>query len=213
MGDDRGVKQRAVWIAVLAMFLFAFLAHAVASGPADRFDLAVRDTVHVWASPQLTFAMRGITLLGSVAFLVPLGALIVWRLITTGRSGAAALLVIAALGGEALDNGLKLFFARLRPEAFFGLPEPSTYSFPSGHSMASFCFYGALAIIAMPDARSRRARWAIAAGAAGLIGLVGLSRIYLGVHYPTDVLGGYLAGAAWLATIQAVRGRSYVRSA
>jgi undecaprenyl-diphosphatase len=212
MGDDRGVKLQALWIAAMSVALFAWLAHAVAWGPADRFDLAVRGTIHTWASPQLTFAMRGITLLASPAFLLPFGALIVWQLMATGRRGAATLLLIAALGGEALDQGLKLFFARPRPEAFFGLPEPETYSFPSGHSMGSCCFYGALAIIAMAGAQSRRARWAIAAGAVALIALVGLSRIYLGVHYPTDVLGGYLAGLAWLAVIEGVRMRPDVRS-
>jgi undecaprenyl-diphosphatase len=70
--------------------------------------------------------------------------------------------------------------------------------------MASGCFYGALAMIAGERSRSRAARGAIWVGAVALIGCVGLSRIYLGVHYPTDVLGGYLAAVAWLALIAAV---------
>jgi undecaprenyl-diphosphatase len=206
MGDDRGVERRKVWIAVVAMLLFAWLAYAVAGRPAERFDLAVRDTVHVCASPQLTFAMRGFTLLGSAWFLVPLGILLVCLLIATGQRAEAALLVVAALGGEAIDQALKLFFERPRPTAYFNYPQPDTYSFPSGHSMASCCFYGALAMIAVARAGSRRSRWAIAAGAVALIALVGLSRVYLGVHYPSDVLGGYLAGVAWLAIIQSVSG-------
>jgi undecaprenyl-diphosphatase len=196
-------RPDAAVIAVLAAILFAYLAMAVARGPAGRFDLAVRDTVHSWASPQLTYAMRGFTLLGSSAILVPLGILLAWRLLVAGRRAAVVLLVVAALGGEAWDQGLKLLFHRERPEAFFGLA-PDNYSFPSGHSMASGCFYGALAMIAAERSRSRARRGAIWVGAVALIGCVGLSRIYLGVHYPTDVLGGYLVAVAWLALIAAV---------
>lgn len=148
--------------------------------------------------------MRGCTLLGSALFLVPLGAFLAWRLTRMGRRPAAILLVVAALGGEALDEALKLLFARPRPAAFFGLAQPETYSFPSGHSMASCCFYGALAMIAAARARSRARRWAIWAGAAALIVCIGFSRIYLGVHYPSDVLGGYLAAVAWLALLHGV---------
>lgn len=195
-------RRIAALIALIAVLLFGWLAYTIAYAPAERFDLSVRDAVHVWASPQLTFAMRGFTILGSEAFLVPLGLILVWRLIVNGRRRAAALLVIAALGGEAWDQGLKLFFRRARPEPFFGIPQPNTYSFPSGHSMASFCFYGAVAMIAIAQVRSGARRWAIGVGVAALALMVGFSRIYLGVHYPTDVIGGYLAGVAWLSVIR-----------
>jgi undecaprenyl-diphosphatase len=201
---ERAMGFRAAAAALLAVVLFGWLAHTVAREPADPFDLAIREAVHAWASPPLTFAMRGITLLGSTMFLVPFGTFLVWWLVKTGRRRAAVLLILAALGGEAIDQGLKLLFARPRPDAFFGLAQPETYSFPSGHSMASCCFYGALAIILASQAGSRSRRFAIWAGAVALIAAVGFSRIYLGVHYPTDVLGGYLAGVAWLSLLQAV---------
>src|ERR1051326_3170744 len=102
-----------------------------------------------------------------------------------------------------MDEGLKLLFERHRPEAYFGLVEPLGYSFPSGHSMASCCFYGGLALIAAGRARSRGMRWGIYSGAAMVIGGIGLSRVYLGVHYPTDVLGGYTAALAWLVLVWA----------
>ena len=196
-------RPGAAAIAAVAAILFVYLATAVAHGPAGRFDLAVRDTVHSWASPPLTYAMRGVTLLGSSAILVPLGIVLAWRLLARGRREAVVLLAVAALGGEAWDQGLKLLFHRERPEAFFGLA-PDNYSFPSGHSMAAACFYGSLALIAAERSRSHARRRAIWAGAGALIGSIGLSRIYLGVHYPTDVLGGYLAAVAWLALIAAV---------
>jgi membrane-associated phospholipid phosphatase len=197
---------------VLSAVLFGWLAHTVAGGPAGRFDLAVRGLVHAWASPPFTLAMRGITLLGSTIFLVILGGGLAWRWIARGRGDAAVLLAAAALGGELLDQSLKLLYARPRPEPFFGLEQPETYSFPSGHSMTSACFFAAVAMIAAEQARSRGRRCAIWAGAAAVIGLIGFSRIYLGVHYPTDVLGGYLGAVAWLALIRAVMGRNRGRS-
>lgn len=198
----RSRPYSAALIALAAALLFAWLARAVASSPAARFDLAVRGAVHAWASPQITFVMRGFTMLGSETVLVPLGVLLSWRWIATGRWRFAALLAVAALGGEAWDQALKQFFHRARPEAFFGFPLPGTYSFPSGHSMASFCFYGAVAMIAIAQVRSGARRWAIGVGVAALALMVGFSRIYLGVHYPTDVIGGYLAGVAWLSVIR-----------
>jgi len=189
--------------ALLMAVLFAWLAQAVGRGQLEPYDVAVRGSVHAWASPTLTLAMRGVTVVGSLGFLVALGIVVVWRLLAAGRRRAATLLVVATLGGEGLDQGLKLLFERPRPAVFFGLAQPASYSFPSGHSMASCCFYGALAIIAAAQAQSRARRWVICLGAAALILLVGFSRIYLGVHYPTDVLGGYAAAVAWLSLVRA----------
>ena len=197
-------RPGAAAVALAAAILFACLAHAVAFVPAAGFDLAVRGAVHACASPRLTYAMRGVTMMGAPAILVPLGILLVWRLAAAGRRRAGFLLAMAAVGGEAWDEGLKLLFHRVRPEAFFGLAQPENYSFPSGHSMESACFYGALAMVAAAHTRSRARRAVVWAAAAVAIGGIGLSRIYLGVHYPTDVVGGYLAGAAWLGTLAAV---------
>lgn len=193
-----------MWVALLAAALFGCLAALVTTGSASQFDLTVRGSIHAWASPRLTFAMRSLTQLGSSIFWTPLGIFLAWRLAARGQRQAAVLLALAALGGEAWQQGLKLLFRRPRPEAFFGLAQPETYSFPSGHSVASGCFYGSLAMIAAAQARSGTRRWTIWAGAIALIAVVGFSRIYLGVHYPTDVLGGYLAALAWLAILQAV---------
>ena len=84
---------------------------------------------------------------GSELFLVPFGAFVVWRLAAAGRRHAAILFSVAAAGGEALDYPLKLLFRRERPEVFFGLTAPHTYSFPSGHAMLSACFFGVLAAL------------------------------------------------------------------
>jgi undecaprenyl-diphosphatase len=86
---------------------------------------------------------------------------------------------------------------------FFGAV-PQTYSFPSGHSLFSFCFYGVLAGLITARIESRPLRILIWILAATLVFSIGLSRIYLGVHYPSDVLGGYLAGTIWVSTMLAL---------
>lgn len=189
--------------AAAALVLFGWLAYEVRRGATMRLDLAVRDAIHAWASLALTWAMLAVTRLGSTAFLIAAGGLIVWRLARAGRWRAAALLSIASLGGEALDQVLKLAFHRSRPEAFFGLPEPSTYSFPSGHAVTACCFYGVLAAIAVARLRSPAARGAVWIAATLVAAAIGFSRVYLGVHYPTDVLGGYVAAAMWLCLLHA----------
>jgi membrane-associated phospholipid phosphatase len=122
-----------------------------------------------------------------------------------GRRRAAVWFAAAALGAEGLDQALKFWFRRPRPEAFFGVA-PANYSFPSGHALVSLCFYPVLAEILIDEEWPRGRRFAARVIAALLSGSIGLSRIYLGVHYPTDVLAGYAAAIAWLATLRAIQG-------
>ena len=188
-------------VALGAAAVFAFLAMAVMSGSAGGFDMAVRGHIHALSLPALTFVMRGFTLMGEAGFLLPFGGLIVWQLIAGGRRRDAAYLAAAAFGAEAIDQALKACFQRPRPEAFFGLA-PDNYSFPSGHALVSLCFYVVLAETVIEKEWSNRRRLATRAGAVLFAGAIGLSRIYLGVHYPTDVLAGYAAAVAWLAILR-----------
>jgi undecaprenyl-diphosphatase len=112
----------------------------------------------------------------------------------------AALLAITMVGMAALEVALKLAFHRPRPVAFFG-PTPSSYSFPSGHAMGSVCFYGILAAILAARACGRVAKSSIWTAAVLFVGMIGYSRIYLGVHYPSDVIAGYCAGAVWVGAV------------
>lgn len=189
--------------AAAALLVFGWVAVRVAGGAAVPSDLAVRSAIHGFASPTLTAVMRAVTQLGSSSFLVVLGAILVWRLVAAGRRRAAVVLVAASLGGEAFDQVLKLVFRRPRPETFFGFIAPSGYSFPSGHAIASICFWGVLAAIAAARMQSRYARAATWLSAALLAGWIGVSRIYLGAHYPSDVLGGYAAAVVWVAAVRA----------
>jgi len=112
---------------------------------------------------------------------------------------------LTVAGAEILDQVLKYIFHRVRPQAFFGLAEPMGYSFPSGHALVSCTFFGVLAAMAAARTSSRTRRVMYYALAAVLVAAVGFSRIYLGVHYPTDVLAGYAAGVVWTFSVAWVR--------
>ena len=110
--------------------------------------------------------------------------------------------VIAVLGANILDEGMKLAFHRTRPVPWFDYPQPPSYSFPSGHSFVSFCFYFSLAEILIRDDWPSGRKVAIWAAAAAMTIAIGFSRAYLGVHYPTDVLAGFVAAIAWTTMIR-----------
>jgi membrane-associated phospholipid phosphatase len=190
-------------VAVTALSLFGWLAVAVLRGETMAFDDAVRNAIHAWASPGITWVMRGATQLGGGYFLWPLGTLLVVRLAMSGRRRDAVLLAVAVLGANALGEAMKLVFRRPRPGPWFGYPQPFTYSFPSGHAFVSYCFYLALAATLIQEAWPLRKKFAAWTVALALTGLIGFSRVYLGVHYPTDVLAGYSAAIAWTAVIRA----------
>jgi undecaprenyl-diphosphatase len=190
-------------VTALALILFVWLAREVTRGDAMRLDTPIRNAVHARSSPPLTATMRGVSLIGSELCLVPLGVILVWWLVAAKRRRAAVLFAVAALGAEALDQIMKLLFNRPRPEPFFGLASPITHSFPSGHAMVSCCFFGVLAAILAAREPSRMKRIAIFAAAAIVVALMGFSRVYLGFHYPTDVLAGYAAAVVWLAGVRA----------
>ncbi len=107
-------------------------------------------------------------------------------------------LLICLLGGVALNELLKRLFERARPDAF-QVVEAAGYSFPSGHAMVSLCFYGMIAFLIARNIPLWRWRLVVMVSAALFILSIGISRIYLGVHYPSDVLAGYTAGTMWLA--------------
>jgi undecaprenyl-diphosphatase len=116
------------------------------------------------------------------------------------RERAYAIFLVATAGGGALLNrALKMLFARGRPDLATALSFAQSYSFPSGHAMDAFISFGALAYIAWRQPWSWKARAAVLAFAQTMVVLVGLSRVYLGVHWASDVAGGWSAGAVWLA--------------
>jgi undecaprenyl-diphosphatase len=188
-------------VAAVALLGFLWLGRAVATGQTTPFDTAVRETVHAWGSVWLTRLMVGITQFGTPRFLIIVTIVVGWRLSRIGRWRAAALLALSTIGMTALSESLKVIYHRPRPSAFFGYTEPMSYSYPSGHADTSICFYGMLVFIVSGHIKSDRRRLAVWVETAILILLIGCSRVYLGVHYPTDVIGGYCLGLAWLIGI------------
>ena len=186
---DQWVRAAA---AICGLAVFAAMAVPVVRGDAIGFDLPVRAAIHEWASPALTAAMRAITMLGSEYFLVPLAAILVWRWERRGERRAAYLLVTGSLSAEAVAQLLKALIHRLRPEVFFGLLPAETHSFPSGHAFVPAVYFGILAGIFAAGARWRAAVVVMAA-------MLGFSRVYLGFHYPSDVVAGWALAVVWLA--------------
>lgn len=188
---------------LLALLFFSWLARQVFEGELSRFDVQVRLAIHQYANPSLTLAMEAISDLGSPVFLTCLFAVLVIVFLLRRWRYAALWLSLSMAGALALDVTLKRLFHRPRPVAFF-VPQPPTYSFPSGHALGSFCFYMVLAGLVTARLRDLRARVVIWLLAALLVAAVGFSRVYLGVHWPTDVVAGYAAAACWVGGLVAV---------
>ena len=111
--------------------------------------------------------------------------------------------MLGALGGTIAELILKRFFRRERPRLLAHLENVTSTSFPSGHSMASSSLYVTLAFVASRSRRLRKRRAALLAGAGAFATLIGTTRVYLGVHWPTDVLGGLSLGTAWACAAEA----------
>ncbi len=140
---------------------------------------------------------RDITALGSGAVLGTTVTLIVGFLLFSRRFAAALFLAAASIGGATLNTMLKSFFGRTRPEEPLRLIEIDSLSFPSGHAMSSATIYLTIAVLLARMAGKPWERIYIFAAALLLSFVIGFSRVYLGVHYPTDVVAGWAAGVAW----------------
>jgi undecaprenyl-diphosphatase len=148
--------------------------------------------------------MRAISFLGSTQFLTAATILAIvwfaWR--KWGRE--AKLFALTMIGASVLNITLKLAFKRPRPVPFFDLTTPESYSFPSGHALASCCFFAGLAAILSGRIQHKRPRTIVWTIAITMFLLVGLSRIYLGVHYTTDVIAGFAAASIWILVVRYV---------
>ena len=165
------------------------------------FDLSLQAHVHADTAPRLLPAMLAFTWLGSIRifFSSLVAVLIVMAL--RKRWHAAIVLTVSMLGALVLNETLKQHFHRARPQMPWSIGDEHTFSFPSGHSLFSVVLYGTLAYLALPHAASLKRRFAILIPAVLLPLCIGISRIALGMHYPTDVLAGFLVGAFWLTAV------------
>ncbi len=190
--------------AIATLIFFGWLADEVLEGETRHFDEATRAAVHQLASPLLTTIMRGISFIGSTLALTIGTILVVVRFAMLKWGREAKLFAITMIGAGVLNVTLKLTFKRARPVPFFDLTPPETYSFPSGHSLTSACFFGALAAILTARVKSRRVRAIVWVVCTLMFVLIGFSRIYLGVHHTTDVIAGFAAALIWILVVRFV---------
>ena len=184
---------------IVCLVILGSLARDVRDQEANALDAIATPLLHAFASPGLDTVMRAATFLGSTMTLLSLLVVGLICLVWLRRRRDALFLTVAIAGSIALDGTMKLFFARPRPPLPWAQVLPD-YSFPSGHSMNSIVLFLALALL-VRQFRGRPTGVVAVAVALVLSLTIGISRIYLGYHYFTDVLGGFLAGVLWLFVV------------
>jgi undecaprenyl-diphosphatase len=201
------------------LFLFLRLAWEIGEGEAFALDeklmLALRtsDPSVPVGSPWFGNAMLQLTALGGAPVLWLLIAIAAGYLLASRRFGTAAFLVASVALGMLLNSLLKGMFMRPRPDLVAHLVQVQTTSFPSGHAMNSAIVYLTLGGLLARSERRRGVRIYLLATAIALTVIVGISRIYLGVHWPSDVAAGWCVGAAWALACSMLFGRLQRRQA
>jgi len=202
-----------------ALLLLLKISAEIVEGDTLAFDRAIL----IWLrsvtggddmpSAWLRRFMHDMTTLGDNGLLSMLAILATGFLIAAGKKRLGGLLGIGIILGVIASALLKLAFARARPDVVAHLVDVSTASFPSGHAMNSALVYLTIGVLLARGQPLRAARIYILATAVTITLLIGLSRLYLGVHWPTDVLVGWIFGAGWAAMIASAAGRLQTRGA
>lgn len=199
-------------IAAVALWGFVELAEEVLEGETRAFDRAVLRWVEAHATPWIDRVAIEVTALGETLVLTLLTVVSALLLRLGGHRLAAWLMVAAFGGGAILNTALKLLIGRERPDVFSWKDEyAGLSSFPSAHAMLSMVTYATLAWLIVQLGPPRWARVTVPVVAAFLILLIGISRLFLGVHYPSDVLAGYAAGFVWATACAATMAASRAR--
>lgn len=200
-----------IGMVIILVWVFLGIGAGIRNDEMRTYDLAIISGVQTWVSEDNTAIMMAITHLGSKRLLwigiLAGAALMVWK---NHFSYSVFLILTVWLGAFTFNKMLKGIFQRERPD-ILPLIEQGGYSFPSGHAMNAIIFYGAAIFLLIKLLNPGLLRAAGIAVAAILVILIGLSRIYLGVHYPSDVIAGFSIGAAWLVFVIALFQLSSVR--
>jgi undecaprenyl-diphosphatase len=187
-------------VVLLCGLCFGAIAEDVSEGdPIVQVDQQMAVWFHQHGTPRLIELARAISFFGSVGCVGAISFVIALYFIRHRSWHRVSLVALTMLGGSALNLLLKHFFHRERPVLENPLVTLSSYGFPSGHTMGATMLYGLLALLIWNSATSRPVRWASASAACLLILFIGFSRIYLGAHFLSDVLGAFAAGLLWLA--------------
>ena len=187
-------NKKEILILSISMFIFLILGFKVrGSNEGVFFDVAILNFIHGHRIPLLTSIMKFITSIGSVYFYFPIVSMILIIFIKDKYYYGIKLLLLSTIGSYTLNYIFKNIFLRVRPLNYF-LIEQGGYSYPSGHAMVSITFYSTMTYLALKTIKDQKNRRTIKIVNFVIISLIGFSRIYLGVHWPTDILAGYLLG-------------------
>ncbi|WP_440111749.1 phosphatase PAP2 family protein [Paenibacillus sp. QZ-Y1] len=187
-------------VSVLCLIAFVSIALSISDNQIHRFDDTLIGWIQGMESPGMTRFMQLFTWMGSGKLVVVITIIAMLVLYVSLRHKRELLFLACVLVGSTLLNALlKLVFQRARP-TINRIIEVSGYSFPSGHSMAAFSLYGGLAFLIWKHIPTVTGRVLMIIASAVFSLTIGISRIYLGVHYPSDIVGGYFLSGCWLAT-------------
>lgn len=200
-GQPAVVLRRHVGLTLMLVFALTFTAIAFAvdaqqGGRLLGFDTSLAEQLHAQLPLPVLRAIAMFTHLGDLLWVAPVSTVIAVVLLLRRQRRLAGTWIVALLGIMPINGGLKALFRRVRPLHDHGFIVEPGWSFPSGHAFGAMVFYGMLAYVLLRLAP--RFHRAILAAAILLIGVIGISRILLQVHYFSDVMAGYAAGAAWL---------------
>jgi undecaprenyl-diphosphatase len=191
-------------VVAAALLGFIMIADEVREGDTHALDAAILTALRNPADlgdplgpPWFEIIVRDLTSLGSVTVLTVLTVVVLGFLVVDGKRAAALLVLVSIAGGGVLVEAVKMVVARPRPHLVAHLVDVPTYSFPSGHATASAVTFLTLGTLLARVQRRRRVKAYVIGTAVGLTLMIGVSRIYLGVHWPSDVLAGWCLGAAW----------------
>jgi membrane-associated phospholipid phosphatase len=186
----------------VGLVLFCILAAAlVGAGPTNVWDLRLDAALRSVRNPVADDLMFTATYLCSWQVIVAGLLLAMTYMFVVRRRLVAAALLVSVLGDQAIVSTLKNLFQRTRPDQLLALLPATGPSFPSGHTFAAIAFYGALAVLVAEERATHRAWLAFGLPAGIFVAAVGLSRVYLGAHWPSDVVGSWLLGIAWLCLV------------
>lgn len=191
--------SRALYISLLSAIGFSVIAILVSDKKIAQFDSVITSFVQGLESPAITSIMKFFTFIGGgfpVAIVSIVVLLVLYKILHHRRE--LILFIWVVIGTGLLNEALKLIFHRTRP-TLHRIVNANGFSFPSGHSMIAFSLYGILAFLLWRHISTPYGRGILIVFSSAMILMIGISRIYLGVHYPSDVLGGFLASGFWVA--------------
>lgn len=198
-------KTRTLFIALLILISsggsFLFIARAIERGAIERFDLSIITFVQGMEVSWLTKLLKSFTWIGSGYGVTSITlAVCITLYFGLGKRSEAFLFAFSIVGTILLNEGLKRVFTRTRPE-IYRLMDAGGFSFPSGHTMMAVSLYAMIVYITWPYVKSRKGRILLITATTSIAFLIMISRIYVGVHYPSDIIGGIMMSTCWITLI------------